>query len=162
MFRMLHVLIPVRKKEAQGSTCHCLRYKPSCLHDSLPCKTVTTMLHYSDVIKSTMASEITSLTIVYSTVYSGPNQRKHQSFASLAFVQGIHQSPVNSLHKGPVTQKMFPFEDVIMHIHTIISIITFLDPCIPHTEIIKSSQSAISREISLIKGSIFQENIKCI
>ena len=70
--------------------------------------------HYSDVIMSTMASQITSLMILYSTVYSGPDQRKHQSSASLAFVRGIHRSPVNSLQKGPVTRKMFPFGDVIM------------------------------------------------
>ena len=62
----------------------------------------------------TMASQITSLTIVYSTVYSAANQRKHQSSASLAFVWGIHRGPVNSPHKGPVTRKMFPFDDVIM------------------------------------------------
>ena len=61
-----------------------------------------------------MASQITSLTLVYSTAYSGAYQRKHQSSASLAFVRGIHRSPVNSLHKGPVTRKMFPFDDVIM------------------------------------------------
>ena len=61
-----------------------------------------------------MASQITSLTIVYLTVYSGANQRKHQSSASLAFVRGIHRGPVNSPHRCPVTQKMFPFDDVIM------------------------------------------------
>ena len=61
-----------------------------------------------------IASQITSLTIVYSVVYSGAHQRKHQSSASLAFVRGIHRSPVNSPHKWPVTRKMFPFDDVIM------------------------------------------------
>ena len=61
-----------------------------------------------------MASQITSLTIVYSTVYSDADQRKHQSSASLAFVRGIHRRPVNSPHKWPVTRKMFPFHDVIM------------------------------------------------
>ena len=70
--------------------------------------------HYNDVIMSTIASQITSLTIVYLTVYSGAYQRKHQSSASLAFVRGIHRGPVNSPHKGPVTRKMFPFDDVIM------------------------------------------------
>ena len=65
------------------------------------------MTHYSDVI-------ITSLTIVYSTVYSGADQRKHQSSASLAFVRGIHRWRVNSPHKWPVTRKMLPFDDVIM------------------------------------------------
>ena len=64
--------------------------------------------HYNDVIMSAMTSRITSLTIVYSSVYSGADQRKHQSSASLAFVRGIHRWwPVNSPHKGPVTRKMF-------------------------------------------------------
>ena len=70
--------------------------------------------HYSDVIMSMMASQITGVTIVYSTECSGTGQRKHQSSASLAYVRGIHRWPVNSPHKGPVTRKMFPFDDVIM------------------------------------------------
>ena len=70
--------------------------------------------HYIDVIMTTVASQITSLTIVYSTVYSDADQRKHQCSASLAFVRGIHWEPVNSLHKWPVTRKMFPFDYVIM------------------------------------------------
>ena len=61
-----------------------------------------------------MASQITSLTIGYSTVYSGADQRKHQSSALLVFVREIHRWPVNSPHKWPVTRKMFPFDDVIM------------------------------------------------
>ena len=72
------------------------------------------MPHYNDVIMSLTASQITSLMIVYSTVYSDADQRKHQSSALLAFVRGIHRGPVNSPHKGPVTRKMFPFDDVIM------------------------------------------------
>ena len=75
-------------------------------------------MHYSDVIMSVMPFQITSLTIVYSAVYSGPDQRKHQSSMSLAFVQGIHRVLVNSPHKGPVTWKMFPFDEVIMDITT--------------------------------------------
>ena len=70
--------------------------------------------HYSEVIMITIASQITSLTIVYSIVYSDADQRKHQSSASLAFVREIHRWPVNSSHKRPVTGKMFPFDDVIM------------------------------------------------
>ena len=70
--------------------------------------------HYDDVIMMAIASQITSLTIVFSAVYSGAHQRKHQSSASLAFVQGIHRGPVNSPHKWPVTRRMFPFDDVIM------------------------------------------------
>ena len=61
-----------------------------------------------------MASQTTSLTVVYSTVYSGADQRKNQSFASLAFVRVIHRGPVNFPRKWPVTRKMFPFDDVIM------------------------------------------------
>ena len=66
-----------------------------------------------------MASQITSLTIVCSTVYSGTDQRKHQSSTSLAFVRGIHRWPLNSPHKGPVTQKMCPFDDVMMYVFII-------------------------------------------
>ena len=58
-------------------------------------------------IRSTMASQITSLTIVYATVHSGADQRKHQSSASLAFVRGIHRWPVNSPHKGQWRGKCF-------------------------------------------------------
>ena len=61
-----------------------------------------------------MASQITNLTLVYSAVCPGADQRKHQSSASLAFVRGIHRWPVNSPHKGPVTRKIIPFDDVIM------------------------------------------------
>ena len=70
-----------------------------------------TSAHYNDVIMGAMASQITSRTIVYSTVYSGADQRKHQSSASLAFVRGIHRWPVNSPHIWPVTRKMFSFDE---------------------------------------------------
>ena len=82
------------------------------------CQTITRTTdftaHYDDVIMGAMASQITSLTTVYSTVYSGTDQSKYQSCASLAFVWGLHRWPVNSPHKWPVTRKMFPFDDVIM------------------------------------------------
>ena len=80
--------------------------------------TQTIEIHYDDVIMDAIASQITSLTIVYSNVYSGADQSKHQSSASLAFVWGIHRGPVNSPHKWPVTRKMFPFDDVIMLSHS--------------------------------------------
>ena len=57
------------------------------------------IMHYNDVIMEAIAYQITSLTIVYSIVYSDADQRKHQSSASLAFVWGIHRGPVNSPHK---------------------------------------------------------------
>ena len=68
------------------------------------------LLRYSDVIVGAMASQITSLSIVY----SGADQRKHQNSASLAFVRGINPRPVNSPHLWPVTRNMFPFDDVII------------------------------------------------
>ena len=71
-------------------------------------------IHYTDVKMGAMASQITSLTIVFSTVYFCTDQRKHQSSASLAFVRGIHRRPVNSPHKWPVTREMFPFDEIIM------------------------------------------------
>ena len=71
--------------------------------------------HHNDVIMRATASQITSLAIVYSTVYSGADQSKNQSSASLAFVWGIHRGPMNSSHKWPVTREIFPFDDVIMH-----------------------------------------------
>ena len=70
--------------------------------------------HYNDVRMIVVASQITSVFIVCSNVGSDADRRKHQSFASLAFVRGISRWPVNSPHKWPVTLKMFPFDDVIM------------------------------------------------
>ena len=70
--------------------------------------------NYNAVVMGAMASQITSPTLVYSTVYSDADRRQHKSSALLDFVWGIHRGPVNSPHKGPVTRKMFPFDDVIM------------------------------------------------
>ena len=75
--------------------------------------------HYTGVIMDAMASHITGITIVYSTVYTGADQRKHQSSASLAFVWGIRRWHVNSPHKGPVTRKLFPFDDFMMKHYTL-------------------------------------------
>ena len=72
---------------------------------------------YSDVMMGAMASQITGVSMVYSNVCSGADQRKHQSYTSLAFVRGIHRWPVNSPHKGPVTRKMFPLDDVLIFDH---------------------------------------------
>ena len=82
--------------------------------------------HYSDVIMGMMAAQITSLSIVYSTLCSGADPRKHQSSALLAFVRGIHRWPVNSPHKGPVSWKKFPFDDVIMQCDSSYNTINFL------------------------------------
>ena len=76
----------------------------------------------------TIASQITSLTIVYSTVYSSTIQRKHQSSASLAFVRGFHRWPVISPHRWPVPRKMYPFDGVIMNTFGIYSPKDFNNP----------------------------------
>ena len=70
--------------------------------------------HYNDVMMGAITSQITNLTIVYSTVYTDADLRKHQSSASLAFVRGTHRGPMNSTQKWPITRKIFPFDDVIM------------------------------------------------
>ena len=82
--------------------------------DDMKKETSHSIQHYDDVTMGEMASQITSLMIVCSIVYSGADQRKHQSPASLAFVREIHRGPVNSPRKWPVTLKIFPFDDVIM------------------------------------------------
>ena len=56
---------------------------------------------------SSIASQITSLTIVYSTGYSGADQRKHQSSASLAFAWGIHRDRWIPRTKGQLRGKCF-------------------------------------------------------
>ena len=66
---------------------------------------------------SAMASQITGVSSVCSTIGSGADQRVNQSSASLAFVGGINRWPVNSPHKRPVTRKMFPFYGVIMSLN---------------------------------------------
>ena len=63
-----------------------------------------------------MTSRITNVSIVCSTVFSGADQKKHQSSASLAFVRGIHRWPSDSLYKGQVTRKMFSIDDIIMRL----------------------------------------------
>ena len=98
---------------------HCISLCQQCTvkHE---CMTTNTSLHWRHNGHNGISNQqphdclLNRLKIVYSTVYSGEDQRKHQSSVSLAFVRGIQQWPVNSLHKGPVTQKMFPFDDVIM------------------------------------------------
>ena len=100
--------------------------------------------HYGDVIMGTMVSQITSLTIVYSTVYLGADQRKHQSPASLAFVWGSRRGPVNSPQKWPVTRKMFPFDDDIMEMcYDIWKLLLSQQPAAPVTNGIVPDKTAV-------------------
>ena len=77
-----------------------------CFNQEKWLRSPVTLLDYNDVIMSVMASQITSLTIVYSTVYS----RRRSKKTSKLRVTG---------HKGPVTRKMFPFDDVIMNVASV-------------------------------------------
>ena len=72
------------------------------------------IIYYNDAIMSAMASQIIGVSNVCSTFCSVVNQRKHPISASLTFVRGIHRSPVDSPHKGTVTRKTFPFNNVII------------------------------------------------
>ena len=105
--------------------------------------------HHKDVIMGAMASQITRLTIVYSTVYSDADQRKHPISASLAFVRGIHRWLVNSPHKWPATRKMFPFDDVIMIFYKGSHIQSVTVQCLTNS-ICKYFQTHVSNMLKLI------------
>ena len=79
-----------------------------------------------------MASQITSISVC-STICSGTYGRKHQSLVLLAFVRGILQWPVESPDKGPVTQEMFRFDDVIMVSHSRKADFSLFDSVTPPT-----------------------------
>ena len=118
-------------------------------------KTSFKLDNYCDVIMGVMASQITSLTIVYSIVYSDPDQRKHQSCASLAFVRGIHRGPVYSPHKWPATWKIFPFDDVIMSIAALVGY--WCDDCETcERHIMMHERQLKYRQISNIKLTQYQ------
>ena len=87
---------------------------PSVVKDPQSTKARWGQVHNNDVIMTTIASHITSLTVVYSIVYSDADQRKHQSSASLAFVRGSHRGRWIPRTNGQLRGKMFPFDDVIM------------------------------------------------
>ena len=107
--------------------------------------------HHNDVRMSAMASQITGVSIVCSTNCYGADQRKHQSSVSLAFVKGIHQWPVDSLHNEPVT-RMFSFDDVIMIPNTY-RIMLFLPMALAHKEVmITSSNGNIFRVTDPLSG----------
>ena len=91
--------------------------------------------HDSEVIMSAIASQITVDSIVYSAVCSSADRRKQQCSASLAFVRGIHRWPVNFPHKGPVTRKLFLFDDwsgllrrLVHHFCILLSDLNFIKP----------------------------------
>ena len=84
--------------------------------------------HYIDIINTTMASQITSLTVVYSTVYSDTDQRKHQSSSSLAFVWGVHRDRWIPRTKGQLRGKCFHLmtSSWLLYVLTVISHCLFI------------------------------------
>ena len=70
--------------------------------------------HYNDVIMSTMTSQITSFAIVYSTVYLMRISKKTSTPRVTGLCEGNSPLTGGFRHKGSVTRKMFPFDDVIM------------------------------------------------
>ena len=72
-------------------------------------------VHYIDAIMTTMASQITSLAVVYWIVIYAYIKKKISKLRVTGLCAGNSPGPVNSPHKGPVTQKMFPFDDVIIY-----------------------------------------------
>ena len=109
---------------------------------------------------SAIASQITSLTIVYSTVYPGVDLSKHQNSASLAFVWGIHRGPVNSPHKWSVTRKMFPFDDVIMR-HLVFCIAFEFGMEVGHSTIGPPSEICLGKSKQQSRGFWSSINLHC-
>ena len=87
---ILHGIYSIGRRSLSSHAPHEAPHNPGCF----------TKMHYSDVIMSGMTSQIISVSIVYSIVCSGADQRKHQSSAALAFVRGIHRWPLHSRTKG--------------------------------------------------------------
>ena len=93
--------------ETCSITYHNLVILSPIVHDGKHGKIDDREWHYDDVIMSAMASQITSLTVVYWTVYSDADKKKHQSSASLAFVWGIHRDRWIPRTKGQLRGKCF-------------------------------------------------------
>ena len=95
------------KTKRKRKPCISFKQEPAVISVAISSYPGEHLLHYSDVIMGAIASQITSLTIVYSTVYSDADQRKHQSSASLAFVRGIHQDRWIPRTNGQLRGKCF-------------------------------------------------------
>ena len=111
------IMLIAQQKNWNFVRCKCVRWTSASFRFRL-----NPVPHYSDIITSAVASQIIGVSIVCSTVCSGADRRNHQSSASLAFVRGIHWWPVDSTHIGPVTWKLFPFDDVIMYLCSLLGL----------------------------------------
>ena len=120
--------------------------------------TIYTRVHCCVVIMSAMACQITGVTIVYSIVCSGTDQRKHQSSDSLAFVREIHRWPVNSPYKGAVTRKMFPFDGVIISALRLL-MTRYLLPFCRQSMRVRCLANAISIAVILSKFCVISDRV---
>ena len=115
--------------------------------------------YYSGVIMSAMAFQNTGVLVVCSTVSSCADQRKNQSSAhcSTGFVRGIHWWPVDSPHRGPITWKMFPFDDAIRSKLYVLGTTCPADP-IPA---LKSTElSRINQNLEVVNSSKWRASIQ--
>ena len=106
MFIMYYHILPNKRKNMRWFTKNIVIYFHNLHRPDKPVVVMHIMMkclgnHYTDLTMSAMASQITSISIVYSIIGPGADQRKHQRFASLAFAWGIHRWPLNSPQKRP-------------------------------------------------------------
>ena len=137
-----------------------------CVQVSIDSRADTPSLHYNDVMMSAIASRITSLTIVYSTVCSRRRSKKTSKIRVTGLCEGIHRWPVNSPHKGTVTRKMFPFEDVIVkrltgQVSTSTVICPRWAPCWPHEPCYQGWAFEVRRWVNNCIQSLFRNVITC-
>ena len=108
----LNVLMSI--KYETSPYCHCLNDIPQFDRARNFGFQTILMHHYYDVIMGAIASQITSLAVVYSTVYSAQIKENIKAPRHWPLCGEFYRRPVNSPHKWPVTRKMFPFDDFIM------------------------------------------------
>ena len=108
--------------------------------------------HYNEVIMTTVASQITSLTIVYSIRLFRRRSKKTSKLRVTGLCAGNSPGPVNSPHKGPVTRKMLPFDDVIMF--TLMRRYCFIDNCYIHNDCSSANESTLKNTVIWIHDGL--------
>ena len=123
-----------------------------------PCR-VYPVHHYSDVIMGTMASQSLASRL-FSQPFIQAQVKENTKAPHHWHLWGIHRWPVNSPHKWPVTQKMFPFDDIIMYIRSFVVlcfiIIVSLASCVSGDLITPSLQIRFTG-IKLLQCTVFPE-----
>ena len=104
----IHGMIGVNLARIYNKT---MKNRTSTYHGDLPY--CSEYLHHSSVIMSMVVAQITGVSIVCSNVYSATS-KKISKLGIIGLCEGIHRWPVDSAHKGVITRKMFPFDDVIL------------------------------------------------